>query len=243
MSELLARVKQQKWFYEFRLPDGTTTESYIEPRFRGIHATRDRALRAFLRRTDRRGQRALDVACHEGYFALTLAETFGHVTALDKNRSSLDKARDIVRLLGSGPVEFIEGSLEHFRPGQQFDFVLCFGLLYHVENPMQIFRQLGALAQRELCVETQVLPFDLSGLVEDGSFGTQRPLRGLFGVCEDYSHSKEGGLTNTALVPSRSALDYCLKESGFSRVEYFEPAAGDYEQFVRGHRVILLAQR
>lgn len=243
MSELLDRVKQQKWFYEFPLPDGTTTESYIEPRFRGIHATRDRALRLFLARADRRGQSALDIACHEGFFAVTLAEQFGQITALDKNRDSLDKARDIVRLLGRQPVEFIEGSLEEFLPDRRYDFVLCYGLLYHVENPLQIFRRLGALAQRELCIETQVLPFDLSGPVEDGSFGTQRPLRGLFGVCDDYSLSKEGGLTNTALVPSRAALDYCLRESGFSRIEYFEPAAGDYEQFVRGHRVIVLAQR
>jgi SAM-dependent methyltransferase len=243
MNELLNRVKRQKWFYEFPLPDGTVTESYLEPRFRGIHGTRDAALRSFLLCSDRSKQSALDVACHEGFFALTLAEHFSRVTAVDKNASSLTKARDIARLIGAKPIEFVEDSIEGLSGRQSFDFVLCFGLLYHTENPMRVFRQLGMLARQELCIETQILPFDITGPVEDGSYGTQRPMRGLFGVCDDYSSSTEGGLTDTALVPSRSALEYCIRSLGFSHIEYYQPTASDYEQFSRGHRVILLARR
>jgi tRNA (mo5U34)-methyltransferase len=243
MKELLEHIKSQRWFYEFPLPDGTATESYLEPRFRGIHQTRDAALRSFISTSDRSGQSALDIACHEGYFTLTLSEFFSEVTAIDKNAGSLRKARDITRLIGTRPIEFVEGSMESLSVERTYDFVLCFGLLYHIENPMQVFRQLGRLAKRELCIETQVLPFDVCGSVEDGSFGTQRPLRGLFGICDDYSSSNEGGLTDTALVPSRSALDYCVRSLGFSQIEYYEPATSDYEQFVRGHRVVLVARR
>jgi SAM-dependent methyltransferase len=243
MTGLLERIKRQKWFYEFRLPDGSVTESYLEPRFRGIHGTRDNALRSFLSMRDRSAQTALDVACHEGFFALTLADYFAEVTGIDKNQGSLSKARDIVKLMARRPIELVEGSMESLSTEHAYDFVLCFGLLYHIENPMQVLRQLGRLAKEELCIETQVLPFDVSGPVEDGSFGTQRPLRGLFGVCDDYAASKEGGLTDTALVPSRSALDFCLRSLGFSQILYFDPSSADYEQFVRGHRVILLARR
>jgi SAM-dependent methyltransferase len=223
MNELLDRIKRQARSYESSLPDGTATESYLEPRFRGIHGVRDRALRGFLNGADRAHQSAIDVACHEGFFALTLAEYFGRVTGIDRNVSSLVKARDIAELVSPRPVEFVEGSLEEFAQSFSYDFVLCFGLLYHAENPLQILRLLSQMASRELCIETQILPFEVHGSVEDGSYGTQRPLRGHFGVCDDYSRSSEGGMTDIALVPSREALVFCLRSLGFPHVNYFQP--------------------
>lgn len=243
MSALLDAVKRQKWFYEFSLPDGSTTESYLDPQFRAIHATRERALRQFLAHGDRSLASALDVACHEGFFSIVLADYFNTIVGIDKNVDSLSKARQIAQLLARRPVDFRNQLLEQFDARAQFDFVLCFGLMYHVENPMQVLRNLARLTKHTLCIETQLLPFDFEGSVEDGSFLAQRPLHGLFGLCEDYAHSKEGGLTNVALVPSRRALEYGLRALGFNRLEYFKPTAVDYEQFIRGHRVVMLAER
>ncbi len=126
---------------------------------------------------------------------------------------------------------------------QDADFVLCFGLLYHVENPIQILRKLAALAKRSLCIETQVLPFNLTGSLEDGSYLWQRDLNGVFGLCIDYSESPEGGLTDLSLVPSRQALEFLLRQFGFKTVNFYKPEADDYEQFVRGHRVIIFAEK
>jgi SAM-dependent methyltransferase len=243
MSDLLAEVKRQKWFYEFPLPDGSRTESYLDAHFRGVHATRERALRRFLAQSDCSGQTALDVACHEGFFTIALADYFEKVVGIDKNADSLGKASQIAKLLGKQFVDFRNQSLEAAASGSQFDFVLCFGLLYHVENPLEVFRALGCLARQAICIETQVLPFEVEGSVEDGSFIAQRPVQGLFAVCQDYSRSKEGGLTDMALVPSRRALEYCLASLGFTKFQTYSPEPCDYEQFVRGHRVILLAER
>lgn len=243
MSELLHEVKRQKWFYEFLLPDGTRTESYLDAHFRQIHVTRERALRQFLSETGHRGTNALDVACHEGYFSLVLSEYFDSVVGIDKNSDSLGKASQIARLLAIRPIDFRLQSLEELGAEDSFEFVLCFGLLYHVENPLQILRGLGRLARRSLCIETQLLPIDLETSVEDGSYLSLRPARGLFALCADYSTSKEGGLTDLALVPSRRALEFCLHAMGFPKIRYFGPSTHDYEQFVRGHRVVILAER
>jgi tRNA (mo5U34)-methyltransferase len=243
MSSTLDQIKNQKWFYEFELPDGTRTESYLPAAVRPIHTTRERALRGYLSAMDAGYATALDVACHEGFYSLVLAKHFETVTALDKNSASLDKARQISALLGGANIRFAHSSVEQWHEEDGADFVLCFGLLYHVENPIQIMRRLAALTKKALCIETQVLPYELIGKVEDGCHLWQRDLNGLFGLCVDYSETPEGGLTDLALVPSRQALDFLLKQFGFRTVAFYKPHPDDYEQYARNHRVIVLAEK
>lgn len=239
----LEAVKQQKWFYEFSLPDGTKTESYLDTVARQIHLTREKALRQYLGALNDGYSSALDISCHEGFFSLILAEYFKSVTGMDKNQESLDKAVQIATLLGHPEIQFKNLSAEQWDEKQGADFVLCFGLLYHVENPIQIMRKLASLSKKALCIETQVLPYNLTGPIEDGSYLWQRELNGLFGLCIDYSHSPEGGLTDLALVPSRQVLEFLLKQFGFKTVSFYKPEQSDYEQFVRGHRVVVYAEK
>lgn len=243
MSSELQQVKDQKWFYEFDLPDGTRTDSYLPEVARLVHKTREKALREYLiaKRDSLTG--ALDISCHEGYFSLVLADYFERVTGLDKNAESLEKAKLISSLLGCSRVDFRESSVELFDEDSVADFVLCYGLLYHVENPVQIIRKLSALTNKTLCIETQVLPNDVSGSIEDGSYLWQRDLNGMFGLCVDYSQRPEGGMTDIALVPSLQAIEFLLRQFGFKTIEFYQPAADDYEQFVRRHRVILFAEK
>lgn len=243
MSNELDQVKSQKWFYEFRLPDGSKTESYLSEAARQIHVTREKALRQYLGALNDGCSSALDISCHEGFFSLILAEYFKSVTGLDKNQESLDKAVQIATLLGHPEIQYKNLSAEQWDEKQGADFVLCFGLLYHVENPIQIMRKLAALSKKALCIETQVLPYNFTGPIEDGSYLWQRELNGLFGLCIDYSHSPEGGLTDLALVPSRQVLEFLLKQFGFKTVNFYMPEQSDYEQFVRGHRVVVYAEK
>lgn len=238
----LENVKQQKWFYTFSLPDGSKTESYLSEGTRGIHVTREKALRHYLGQLDKGCSSAMDIACHEGFFSLILAEYFETTMGIDKNRDSLEKAIQISRLLGAKKVKFENVSVENWG-NDGADFVLCFGLLYHTENPIQILRKIASLAKKAICIETQVLPFQISGRIEDGSYLGQRDLTGLFGLCMDYSHRKEGGLTDLALIPSRDGLLFLLQQFGFNKIELYQPSMDDYEQFVRGSRIIVYAEK
>jgi tRNA (mo5U34)-methyltransferase len=243
MKNKIDKVKSQKWFYEFNLPDGTKTESYLNDIAKQIHPTREKALRQYLEALNADFTNALDISCHEGYFSLVLNEYFDSVVGLDKNAESLDKAKQIANLLGSPDIIFNKSSLEDWAEDQHADFVLCFGLIYHVENPVQILRKLALLTNKAICIETQVLPYNISGSIEDGSYLWQRELNGLFGLCVDYASRAEGGLTDIALVPSQQALEFLLKEFGFKTVSFYKPEPDDYEQFVRGHRVIVFAEK
>lgn len=243
MNNQLKKVKSQKWFYEFELPDGTKTESYLPEVARQVHVTREKALRQYLRTSGDGYSRALDISCHEGFFSLVLAEFFEDVTGLDKNPDSLEKASQITSILGGKNIRYENSSVELWSETKGADFVLCYGLLYHVENPIQIMRKLAALAKKTLCIETQVLSFDINGPIEDGSYLWQREMTGMFGLCVDYSSMPEGGLTDLALVPSRQALIFLLKQFGFKTVTFYKPEQDDYEQFVRNHRVIIFAEK
>jgi tRNA (mo5U34)-methyltransferase len=243
MSELLSVVKRQQWFYEFELPDGSRTESYIPEYARAVHPTRVRALRSYLEGLKGECSSALDISCHEGFFSHVLSEYLPAVTGIDKNEPTLVKARQITTLLERTNIRFRNVALESLGAEDAADFVLCYGLLYHVENPIEIFRALSRVTKKALCIETQVLPFQIAGNVEDGSYQWQRGLQGTFGMCVDYSERPEGGMTNIALIPSLDALRFLLNQFGFSSVSLFKPEPSDYEQFTRGHRVILLAKR
>lgn len=243
MSKELDLVKSQKWFYEFDLPDGTKTESYLPEVARHVHVTREKALRDYIVSLGDGYASALDISCHEGYFSILLDEYFSNVIGVDKNEESLKKAKLITGLLKKTGIKFKNSSVEECSEKLAADFVLCYGLLYHVENPVQILRKLASLTRKSLCIETQVLPFDINGPIEDGSYLWQRDLNGMFGLCVDYSDVAEGGLTDIAVVPSRQALDFLLKQFGFKTVRFYEPLSGDYEQFARKHRVILFAEK
>lgn len=236
-------IKSQPWFYEFKLPDGSTTASYLDPSFREIHPTRERMLRAVL--ADYHGPKtsALDVACHEGYYSLVLAEYFNAITGIDKNAQSIEKAALITGLLAPSKIVLRNLAVEDLAADDQYDFVLSFGLLYHHENPVGLIRRLSHLARHMLCIETQVTPVDISGAVEDGGCMNLRKIEGLFALCADYPHSAEGGMTDLAMIPSQSGLRFLLQHNGFRDVVFSPVLEGDYEQFRRGQRVVVTAIR
>lgn len=243
MTDKLKKIKDQKWFYEFDLPDGSKTESYLPEIARKIHVTRENALRKHLNTLGNTQLTAMDISCHEGFFSNILSEYFKTVIGLDKNIESLDKARLISDVLGKGTIDYQHSSVEQWDSKNKVDFVLCFGLLYHIENPVEVLRKLAILTEKTICIETQILPNSLEGSIEDGSYMWQRDLQGMFGLCIDYSKRPEGGMTDLALVPSRNALEFLLKQFGFKTVNFYKPVADDYEQFTRNHRVILFADK
>ena len=112
MSNELSQIKRQKWFYEFSLPDGTKTESYLPEVARQIHPTREKALRKYLEGSQGVFNDALDISCHEGYFSLVLTDYFPSVVGIDKNADSLQKTKQISKVMGRQNIGFSNSTLE-----------------------------------------------------------------------------------------------------------------------------------
>lgn len=246
-DENLAQVRNRTWFYEFDLPDGTRTTTDVPGSVLPIHTSRRDKLRDVIARhvSDAGELVAYDFASHEGYYAIELARHFKAVRGYEIRQESLDAARLITDVLNVGDVEYRWADLQAmpYDPAQTADFVLLYGLIYHLENPVHTLRLASQMTRRHILIETQVFPYDISGLIEDGFFTNQRRLEGVFGVAPDYSWGREGGSTDIALIPSLNALLFLMRGFGFTKIEVLPRDPADYEQFARGTRVVVYGQK
>jgi hypothetical protein len=243
----LERVRSRPWFYEFDLPDGTRTRCTLPAGVEKIHAMRlemmERALDASVGR-DCSTLTAVDLACHQGWFALHLARRrFQSILAVDARAEHLADAQLMADVLGVRTLKPLQLDIEDARAEQigQHDVTLMLGLLYHLENPVRALRLARAVTRRVLLIESQVVP-NLSGTVDWGSWQFQRHMVGSFGIIDETeeTHAPEASVRGICLAPSIPALEWLLKRVGFARVERLLPPPDGHEQLV-GHKRAMFA--
>ena len=247
-AQALARIRSRPWFYEFELPDGTRTRCTLPEGVEQIHTTRlammERALDEAVG-SDCSALTALDLACHQGWFALHLAKRrFKSITAVDAREEHLADTRLMAEVLGAGTLRTLRLDIEDARRDDigVHDVTLMLGLLYHLENPVRALRLARAVTRRMLLIETQVVPH-MSGVIDWGSFRFQRHMVGNFGVVDETEevHAPEAGVRGICLAPSIATLEWMLKRVGFARVERLLPPPDGHEQLVGQKRAMFAA--
>lgn len=248
MSTLIEQAHSREWFYSFDLPDGSSTSTYHESDIHKIHDTRWQMLASYLDRnpgTNRSGLSALDLASHQGWFAVNMARAgFGPVLGVDARQSHVDDATLISQIYGMDQLRFRQGDVHDLKSDElgKFDVVLMLGLLYHLENPVGALRTCRELCGKLCIIETQIVP-GMTGFVDYGSYQYVRPLKGSFGIIDeiDDTHGPEASVTGISLVPSLDALMWILNKVGFSSVTLLEPPQDAYEQLRHNKRVMVAA--
>lgn len=242
------RALERRWFYPFRLPSGRFVPTYGEGELDAIHLTRTRMLDAAIDREFDAGfanLSAIDLACHQGWFAAHLAQRgFGSVLGVDARSEHVADARLIGDLFGLDRLRIERHdvmALDAAALGAH-DLVLCLGLIYHMENPVGALRIARALCRRLCLIETQIVP-GMSGWVDYGSYRFVRPLKGSFGIIDETgeTHGPEASTTGICLVPSLEALLWILDRIGFARSEVLPVPEDGYEQLVHHKRVMVAA--
>src|SRR5260370_25159630 len=141
---------------------------------------------------------ALDAGCGVGFFAWILEECGLAVRAFDGRNENVEEARKRYQ-----KISFEQGDIQDpdiLRLGS-FDLVLCFGLLYHLENPLLAIRHLRALTGKALLLERMCLPDEKpSMLLRDEP------------ALEDHS------LSDVAFYPTEGCIVKMLYHAGFSTV-------------------------
>ncbi len=245
-ASLLKKIQQRDWFYNFTLPDGQSTQSYLPDEARAVHDTRLQMMQSCLNDfygTAPENITAIDLACHQGYFSHHLIATgHHHVTGIDARQEHIDDASLICEAMGHQNIQLQQRDVFSLSPETdgQFDTVLMLGLLYHLENPVGALRVAKSLCKQVCLVETQVGPH-ISGQLDWGHYEFVKPMMGSFTVI-DESHEVHGPEMSTlgiCLAPSTETLIWIMRKIGFSRVELLTPPKGAYEQIRFGKRVMV----
>ena len=141
---------------------------------------------------------AIDVGCGLGYFSRLLQSRGMQVTAVDGRLQNVQEAQ---RRSASVRVAQYNAEDPQLLSLGTFDLGFCFGLLYHLENPLLTIRNLKALTAKVLLVEGVIFPGD-------------EPIMALI---DEESHEDQG-LNHIAFYPTETCLIKMLYKAGFKNV-------------------------
>jgi SAM-dependent methyltransferase len=100
-------------------------------------------------RATARGLRVLDAGCGTGRNSVTAAlnEPECEILAIDLSPTSLARARELADREGVGDrIEFLQMSLADLAGlGREFDYIICTGVLHHLEDPARGLADLAAV--------------------------------------------------------------------------------------------------
>jgi tRNA (mo5U34)-methyltransferase len=153
---------------------------------------------------------AVDAGCGVGFFSQTLAECGLNVCGFDGRGENVTEAR---RRFPHIPFE--QGDVEEKKILElgRFDLVLCFGLLYHLENPLLAIRNLRGLTEKCLLLESVCLPEGKTSM-----------------LLREEPRQDDQSLSDLAWYPSESSLVKMLYRAGFGKVYRAIPLP-DHEDF------------
>ena len=144
---------------------------------------------------------ALDIGCGVGYLSKFLLDLGFEVVAMDGREENTIEARK-----RHPSITFLTADAERLtNEVEPRDLVLCAGLLYHLENPFRVIRNLHALTRKVLIVE---------GMCTPGPGAAMELL--------DEGSSNDQGLNFVAFYPTQGCLVKMLYRSGFPFVYLFQ---------------------
>lgn len=250
-KSLIDRIAARDWFYEFDLPDGVVAPCRTPEHVRPIHSTRldmlSAAIEPYVAERGGWGEiSAIDVACHQGFYSAHLARRGARdVLGIDARTDHIADADLIRQAYGLHNLRFAKHDVYEVKAPQLggFDVVVCYGLLYHVENPigvLRLCRELIGPAGGVCVVETQVVP-NMSGVVDWGSYEYVQPLQGVFGLIDETheTHVPEASTTGLCLAPSLEGLIWVMRKLGYKQVVQIPAPANAYEQHRFNKRVVV----
>jgi SAM-dependent methyltransferase len=161
-------------------------------------------------------QTAIDVGCGVGYFSGFLRELGFRVVGVDGRADNLDEARRRHPEIDFRCVDVQDRALQELGT---FDLVFCFGLIYHLENPLLALRNFAAMTRKLALIE---------GICAPGRHA-------YFVLREEKPSGEDNSLTPLALYPSEAALikaayrigfQFVSRATGFPQHEDFFDSAG-----------------
>ena len=192
-------LERTHWYHSIELPDGSVRQGLIS-----VEALRGR-INAFPIPGDLGGKRVLDIGAATGWCSFEMEKRGADVLAVDCVR--YDELLEAKELLGSR-IEYRVMDMEEVTVSNlgRFDYVLFFGVLYHLRHPLLALENVCALAKEAAFVESFVVD-----ALDDGWQSTEPMMK--FYPCDEL-----GGQIDNWFGPNVSCLEALCRSAGFAQV-------------------------
>jgi SAM-dependent methyltransferase len=198
IQKYVADLARKQHYHSLELNDGTVLPGLI-----GVEALRAR-VRSFPIPEDLRGRRVLDVGAASGWNAFEMERRGAEVVAVDCVEYS--ELREVGELRGSR-IDYRLLDVDELDPAGlgTFDYILFFGVLYHLRHPLLGLEKICALARDSVFIES----FVADGLGERSDACTM----------EFYETDELGGQIDNWCGPTTKCLMAMCRSAGFAQVK------------------------
>lgn len=209
------------WYHRIELPHGITTPGW---------APMDPA--AYRVPDDLRGKIVLDVGAWDGYWSIEAAkrgasgvmaidnfsDTIGSVTNADRSHG-WSNLQLCTKALAIDNIIAMDGDIEKRIPyvWDHADIVFCFGVLYHLKNPLLALENMRAMCTGSIYIETAILDGCKSAYGEYGYSGEE--------CCFEFYPNDEYGRNHSNWhVGTLRAWAAMVEAAGFINIEAWKLA-------------------
>jgi len=117
--------------------------------------------------------RLLDLACHEGIYAIEFARHGANVLGIEGRETHVEKAMFVKDALSLNNVAFVQDDVRNLSRDKygSFDVVLCLGILYHLDVPdvFQFIERIGEVCDDIAIIDTLIAPGPTLSFTYDGT--------------------------------------------------------------------------
>ncbi|MGB7761535.1 MAG: methyltransferase domain-containing protein [Bryobacteraceae bacterium] len=197
IQKYVAELSRKGRYHSLELNDGTVLPGLIS-----VEALLAR-VRSFPIPEDLRGRRVLDVGAASGWNAFEMERRGAEVVAVDC--VEYDELRAVAELRGSR-IDYRLLDVDELDPESigTFDYILFFGVLYHLRHPLLGLEKICALARDCVLIESYVA--DGSGERSDAC------------TMEFYETDELGGQIDNWCGPTTKCLMAMCRSAGFAQV-------------------------
>ena len=139
---------------------------------------------------------AIDVGCGVGHFSGLLSSLGLEVIGVDAREENVAEAR---RRFPEIDFQVLDAEQCNADRLGRFDLVLCLGLIYHLENPFRVIRNLAGMSSQLVVLEGMVYP-------------SCEPIMALL----DENNLNDQGVNYVAFYPTEACMAKMLARSGFA---------------------------
>jgi len=170
-----------------------------------------------------------DVGCYDGYLLEGLSDLpFKRMIGYEPRQKNIEKGRAVREILHiTSRCEYVQADILDL-PREQFDIVLCAGVLHHITSPAEGIARLRKICRELLFLETLCLPDSLVSAqlrddmeLKDPLYSLGETFCGLTGHKLESSYL-DGSAASLSVVslPTPETLRRFLETSGFEQVSF-----------------------